>query len=81
MTPVIIWATSKYRIQNIQLSEILHEVIKFSDMFEFVDFKHFYRERNYLPDVLAKAGSNVVVGYPQITEHRAGESFEVVLLF
>ena len=52
---VINWATGKFRIQNIQLSQVLYEVIRFSDMFEFVDFKHIYRERNSLADELAKA--------------------------
>ena len=41
---------------------VLHEVIIFSDMFEFVDFKHIYREINSLANELAKDGSHVLVG-------------------
>ena len=50
-------------------------------MFESVDFKHIYRERNTLADVLAKDGSNVLVSSWQITEYRVADCFESVLNF
>ena len=50
-------------------------------MFEFVDFKHIYRERNSLADVLAKDGANVLVGYWKITRHRAPDIYETDLGF
>ena len=37
---VINWVTGKIRIHNLELSQIVHEVIKISDLFEYVDFKH-----------------------------------------
>ena len=49
-------------IQNLQLSQVLQEVIRLSDMLENVDFKHIYRESNSKADELAKAGATVLNG-------------------
>ena len=78
---IINWVFGKYRIQNIQLAQILHEVNRFVDMLESVGYKHIYRERNSLANVLAKDGSNVQVGYWKITEHWDVDSFVTVLAF
>ena len=51
---VINWVFGKYRIQNIQLAQILHEVNRIADILESVEYKHIYRERNSIADVLAK---------------------------
>ena len=59
---VINWAVRKFCLQNIQLAQILQEVNRLADMFEYVDFVHIYRERNTLADSLAKDGSNVLTG-------------------
>ena len=49
-------------IQNLQLSQVLHEVIILSDMLENVDFKQIYRERNSKSDELAKVGATILDG-------------------
>ena len=78
---VINWATGKYRIQNIQLAQILLEVHRLADLFETVHFMHIYRERNSRADLLAKDGSNVLNGSWQISEHRAAECSNIVMLY
>ena len=78
---VINCATGKYRIQNIQLAQILLEVNRLDDMFELVQFVHIYHEINTLTDVFAKVGSNVMTVSWQISEHRAVECFEYVKFF
>ena len=50
-------------------------------MFELVDLKHIYRERNSHAYVLAKAGVIVLEGYWYINEFRAAENFETYQLF
>ena len=68
---VINWVSGKYRIQNVQLAQILMEVNRLVDMFDSVVFMHIYRERNTLVDVLAKDGFSVMSGSWQISEHMA----------
>ena len=65
---VINWVIGKIRIHNLELSQIVHEVIKISDLFEYADFKHIYRERNTIADELASAGAKVQNGYWHISE-------------
>ena len=57
---VINSVSGKYRIQNVQLAQILMEVNRLVDMFDSVVFMHIYREPNTLADVLAKDGANVM---------------------
>ena len=45
-------------------------------MFELVDFKHIYRERNFHADELAKDGATVLEGFWYIKEFRVIEIFE-----
>ena len=78
---VINWVSGKYRIQNVQLAQILMEVNRLVDMFDLVVFMHIYRESNTFADVLAKDGANVMSGSWHISEHRAAECFESVKLF
>ena len=78
---VINWATGKYRIQNVQLAQILMEIHRLVDMFDSVSFMHIYRERNSYADILAKEGANVLSGSWQISEHKEAERFETVKLF
>ena len=52
---VINWVTGKFKIHNLQLSEILQEVIRLTHSFEHAEFKHIYRERNAIADELANA--------------------------
>ena len=78
---VINWVSGKYRIQNVQLAQILLEVNRLADMFDSVDFLHIYHERNTLVDVLEKDGANVLSGSWQISEHRETECFESIKIF
>ena len=39
---VINWVTCKIRIHNLELSQIVLEVIRISNLFEYADFKHIY---------------------------------------
>ena len=78
---VINWATGKYRIQNIQLAQILLKVHRLADLFENVHFMHIYRERNSCAHLPTKDGSNVSNGSWQISEHRAAECSTIVMFF
>ena len=78
---VINWATGKYRIQNVQLAQILMEIHRMVDMFDSVPFMHIYRECNSLADILAKEGANVLSGTWHISEHKGAERFEYDKLF
>ena len=51
------WVTCLHRIHNVQLSPLLNEVIRYSKILEFVEFKQIYREIHALVDDLAKAGT------------------------
>ena len=42
---VINWVTGKFRIHNLELSQIVLEVIRISDLFEYADFKHIYHQK------------------------------------
>ena len=59
---VINWVNELYRMQNMILSPLLSEVIRFFGMLESVVFKHIYRERNFVADGLAKDGAMVQEG-------------------
>ena len=59
---ILNWFSGKYRIQNVQLAQILMEVNRLVDMFDSVVFMHIYHERNTLADVLEKDGANVMSG-------------------
>ena len=60
---VINWTKGKYIIQNLMLSQVLLEVNRLSDMFELVELKHIFHERNTSPDELAKSGVSVMEGF------------------
>lgn len=49
-------------MQNLSLSPLLSEVIRFSGMLDLVVFKHIYRERNSVANGLAEDGSMVQEG-------------------
>ena len=70
---VINWVAGKFRMHNNFLSQLLREVIKISDMFERVEYKHIYHEINSKEDALAKDGALVPEGYWHISEFRADE--------
>ena len=78
---VIKWVFGKFRINNVHLTQVLHEVIRIYDFLDKVDFKHIYRERNSKVDALAKAGANVVEGHWIIQEIRASETYETFQIF
>ena len=60
---VINWANGKFRLLNLELAQVLNEVNRLADLFEHLDLKHIYRERNSLVDGLAKVGALVMDGY------------------
>ena len=78
---VINWVLGKFRIKNMQLTQVLHEVIRIYDLFERVDYKHIYCERNSKADALAKEGVNVLKGHWHIHEFRASETYESFQVF
>ena len=57
-----------------QLTRVLHEVIRISKLLEKVDYKHIYQERNSKADALAKEGANVLEGHWHIHEFQATET-------
>ena len=57
------WAKGKFRMHNLELSLILHEVHRLSDSFEMEQFQHIYRKRNSSTDTLAKYGVRINEGY------------------
>ena len=52
-----------------------------ADCFDYVSFKHIYRERNSSTDALAKAGGNILEGSWSIKEHRADAVVETFQVF
>ena len=60
---VINWASGKYQLMNLELAMILQDVNRITDSFDYVVFKHIYRERNSSADALAKAGGRILEGY------------------
>ena len=78
---VINWASGKYRLMNLELAMILQEVNKLTDSFDYVVFKHIYRERNSAADALAKAGGRILEGSWSIMEHQADEVVETFQVF
>ena len=73
---VINWASGKYRLMNLELAMILQDVYRITDCFNYVSFKHIYRERNSFADALAKVGGRILEGYWSIKEYRADEVVE-----
>ena len=59
---VINWASGKYRLLNLELAMILQDVNRLTDSFDYVVFKHIYRERNSSVDALAKDGGSILEG-------------------
>ena len=55
-------------MQNLELLWLLHEVNIISYMFEYVELKHIYRERNSHADILAKEGASILEGFWHIKE-------------
>ena len=78
---VINWAFGKYRLLNIELAMILQDVHRFTDSFEYVSFKHIYRERNSIADALAKAGGRILEGFWDIKEQRGDDIVETFLIY
>ena len=66
---------------NLELAMILQEVNRLTDSFEYVLFKHIYRERNFSADALAKAGGTIMEGYWNIKEHHADDVVENFHIF
>ena len=50
-------------------------------MFEYVDLKHIYRERNSHADSLAKDGAFVMEGFWHIKEFRASGNYDTYQIF
>ena len=73
---MINWASGKFRINNILLSQILQEVIRISNLLVKVEYKHIYRERNSKADALANASTNVLEGHWKILEYRGPDTYE-----
>ena len=78
---VINWVSSKFRIKDVHLTQVLQEVIRISDFLEKVDFNHIYRERNSKADALASVGSNVLEGHWKILEYRGPDIYETFQVF
>ena len=78
---VINWASGKYRLLNIELAMILWDVHCVTDSFEYVSFKHIYRERNYSADALAKVGGSILEGSWNIIEQRGEDIVETFQVF
>ena len=78
---VINWVSGKFIIKDVQLTQVLQEVIRISDLLEKVDYKHIYRERNSKADALAKEGANVLKRHWIIHEFRASETYESFQVF
>ena len=78
---MINWISSKFIINNILLTHILHEVIRISNLLVKVEYKHIYHERNTKADALANVGANVLEGYWKILEYRGSETYETFQIF
>ena len=73
--------TGKFRIHNLQLAQILQEVNRLSDLFEQIDFKHIYRERNPSADKLANDGGKVQNGCWLISKFNGSERHDTYQIF
>ena len=78
---VINWAYGKYRLMNLELAMILQDVNRITDCFDYVLFKHIYREINSSADALAKARGRILGGSWSIKEHRADAVVETIQVF
>ena len=78
---VINWISGKFRINNILLTQILHEVIRISNLLVKVDYEHIYCERNTKANALANASANVLEGHWKILEYRGSETYETFHIF
>ena len=66
---------------NLELAMILQDVNRITDCFDYVSFKHIYRERNSFADALAKAGGRILEGFWSIKEYRGDEVVETFQIF
>ena len=73
---VINWANGKFRLLNLELAQVLNEVNKLSDLFEHLELKHIYRERNSLADGMAKARAQFSEGFWYIKEYHSTDILE-----
>ena len=78
---MINWVTSKFRINNIVLTQVLQEVIRISNFLVKVDYKHIYHEQNAKDDALVNAGANVIDGHRKILEYRGAKTYETFQIF
>ena len=78
---VINWITSKFKIHNIQLAQILQEVNTLSDFFDQAVFKHIYRERNTSVDKLANHGGKFQNGYWFLSDYHGSERHDTFQVF
>ena len=78
---VINWAKGKFKIQNLILSQVLLEFNRLSDMFELVELKHIFRERNTSANDLAKSRAFVMEGSWYIKAFTDSGSFETYQIF
>ena len=62
---------------------ILQDVNRLTDCFDYVSFRHIYREINSSADALEKVGGRILEGSWSIKEHRVDvvvETFQVFLV-
>ena len=78
---VINWASGKFRLLNLDLSVILHELNRLTDCFDYVVLKHIYREINTSANALEKVGGMILEGFWSIKEHRVDEVVETFQIF
>ena len=78
---VINWITSKFKIHDIQLVQILQEVNRLSDLSDQAVFKHIYRERNTLVEKLANDGGKVQNGFWSITKYHGSNKHDTFQVF
>ena len=50
-------------------------------MFDYVELKHIYRERNSLSDILAKEGAFILEGFWHIKEFQVSETYDTFHIF
>ena len=60
---------------------ILRDVNSIADCFDYVSFRHIYRERNSAANTLAKTGGRILEGSWSILEHRPDTEVETFQVF
>ena len=60
---------------------ILQDVNRFTDCFDYVSFKHIYRERNSATYAMAKAGGRIMEGSSVIKEQQGDDIMETFQVF